>query len=322
MLLPRESPEPDDIEAKNFRAQLTDANSESASLREILPRIVPLEPMQLEDYTACIKEQLWRRDIGVQPDVKPTLTAPKPHVTIGWKPEVFKSRFKKAYKSLRASISPVVGYRNVAWPILTIEIGGDGGSLGVVGLRNLHNGTVMLSNLFELKQQCGDEAAFYDKVHVIGVELTAESVQFSCYWACGNDIGDVEYYGKRGQCWSLFDETRDSLRDTRRGTYNRVDWIRPRTLEWIVSDMAALEIMNEQILRAQITPAPILASPNGVNKRRRSEDGTITSQSSRSSSHISKVSKPRLIKRRERVSFPVYVAFCEGNIYDCTSAYP
>ena len=96
MLLPGKSPEPNDIEARNLRAQLTDANNESASLREILPRIVPLESMQLENDTACIKKQLWRRDICVQPVIKPTWTTPKPHVTIGWRPEVFESKFKKA----------------------------------------------------------------------------------------------------------------------------------------------------------------------------------------------------------------------------------
>ena len=30
MLLPRDSPEPDDLKAKTFRAQLTDANNESS----------------------------------------------------------------------------------------------------------------------------------------------------------------------------------------------------------------------------------------------------------------------------------------------------
>ncbi len=70
----------------------------------------------------------------------------------------------------------------------------------------------MLSNLFELKRKCGNEEAFFNKVHVIGVELTAESVQLSCYWSCRNNIGGVEYFGKRLQCWCLFDETGNSLR--------------------------------------------------------------------------------------------------------------
>ena len=48
MLLPRDSLEPDDLKAKDVRAQLTDANSESASLWEILPVIVAFESMQLE----------------------------------------------------------------------------------------------------------------------------------------------------------------------------------------------------------------------------------------------------------------------------------
>ena len=192
MLLPGNGSEPNDIEAENLRAQLDDANNESAVLKEILPRIVPLKLIQLKYDTACIKEQLWRREICVRPDMKPALTTPKPHLTIGWRPEAFESNFRKAYKSLKAFISPAAGYRNVAWPIFTIEIGGDGVTVGVVGLQNLHNGAVLLSNLFELKRLCGDEAAFVDKIHVIGVKLTAESIRLSCYWAFRNDLGGVE----------------------------------------------------------------------------------------------------------------------------------
>ena len=88
----------------------------------------------------------------------------------------------------------------------------------------------MLSNLFELKRKRGNEQAFFTKVHVIGVELTAESVQLSCYWARQNDIGIVEYFGKSLQCWSLFDATGDSLRNARRGIRNVVEWIKASDL--------------------------------------------------------------------------------------------
>lgn len=88
----------------------------------------------------------------------------------------------------------------MAWPIFTIEAKGDRGSLRVARLQNLHIGAVMLSNMFELKRKCGNEEAFFNKVHVIGIELTAESVQLSCYWACRNDLGVVEYFGKMLQC--------------------------------------------------------------------------------------------------------------------------
>ena len=222
MIRPRGSPRPDDIEAENFRAQLTDANNESASVKDILPRLVPLMSLQLEKDTAYVKDQLWHRDVALQPELKPTLTTPKPDVTIGWKPEVFKSRYKKAYKSLQAFISPIAGFRSVAWPILTIEARGDRWSMRVARLQNLHNGAIMLSNLFELKRKCGNEEDFFNKVHVIDVELTAESVQLSCYWSCRNNIGGVECFGKRLQCWSLFDETGDSLRNARRGIRNVV----------------------------------------------------------------------------------------------------
>ena len=300
MLQPRDSPGPDDIEAENFRAQLTNANNGSASVKDMIPQLVPLMSLQLEKDTAYVKDQLWRRDVALQPDLKPTLTTPKPDVTIGSSPEVFKSRYRKAYKSLQAIISPIAGFRSVAWPIITIEARGDGGSMRVARLQNLHNGAVMLSNLFELKRKCGNEEAFFNKVHVIGVELTAESVQLSCYWSCRNNIGGVEYFGKRLQCWSLFDETGDSLRDARRGIRNVVEWIMPRTLEWIQSDMAAFEIKNEQILHSQIAPARTLASPYGVNKRRRTKASVVKSQSSLATSHISKLCKSKLKKRARK----------------------
>ena len=299
MLRPRESPGPDDIEAETFRAQLTDANNESASVQDILPQLVPLMSLQSEKDTAYVKDQLWRRDIALQPELKPTLTTPKPDVTIGWKPQVFKSRYKKAYRSLQAFISPIAGFRSVAWPIFTIEAKGDKGSMRVARLQNLHNGAVMLSNLFELKQKCGNEEAFFNKVHVIGVELTAESVQLSCYWSCRNDLGGVEYFGKRLQCWSLFDETGDSLRNARRGIRNVLEWIRPRTLEWIEADMAAFEKENEHILLSRITPARTLASQCGVSKRRSTKASTNNSRISFSPSYLSKVSKTTPKKKKK-----------------------
>ena len=295
MLLPRESPGRDNKEAENIRAQLTDAHYESANVKDILRQLVPVRSMQLEKDTACVKDQLWRSEIALQPDIKPTLTTPKPTVTIGWKSQVFKSRFKEAYKSLQAFISPIAGFRSLAWPIITVEAREDGGSMRAARLQNLHNGAVMLSNLFELEQKCGNEEAFFNKVHVIGVELPAESVQLSCYWACRNDIGVVEYFGKRLQCWSLFDETGGSLRNAQRGICNVLEWIKPRTFEWIQSDMAAFEIKNEQILPPRITPAHTLASQYGVSKRRRTRVSTAKSQSSLSPSYISKLfrSNPR-----------------------------
>ena len=95
--------------------------------------------------------------------------------------------------------------------------------------------------------------------------------------------------------------TGDSLRDARRSIRNAVEWIQPRTLEWILSDMAALEIMNGKNLRSQITPASTPASQYGVNKRRRSNAGTVKSQSSLSPSHISISSKPRSTKRARKI---------------------
>ena len=300
MLQARKSPGPDHMEAEVFRAELNEVKNGSANVHDILPQLVPLSSLRVGKDTAFVKDQLWRRDIALQPKLQPTLTTPKPHVTIGWKPAVFKSRYKKAYKSLEAFVSPIAGFKSVAWPIFTIEVSGEGGSMRAARLQNLHNGAVMLSNLFELKRKCGNGEAFFNKVHVIGVELTAESVQLSCYWARRNDIGIVEYFGKSLQRWSLFDATGDSLRNARRSIRNVVGWIKPRTFEWIQSDMAAFEVKNEQILHPQISPARTLASQYGVNKRRRTKAGTARSQSSLSPSHISEFSKSNLKMRARK----------------------
>ena len=322
MLQPRESPGPDDIEAETFRAELDEAKNPSASVQDILLRLVSLSSLRLGKDTAFVKDQLWRRDIALQPDLQPTLTTPKPYVSIGWKPAVFKSRYKKAYRSLEAFISPIAGFKSVAWPIFTIGARGDGGSMRAARLQNLHNGAVMLSNLFELKRKCGNEEPVFNKVHVIGVELTAESVQLSCYWAYRNDIGIVEYFGKSLQSWSLFDATGESLRNARRGIRNVVEWIKPRIFEWIQSDMAAFEVKNEQILHRR-SPQLVLsrlsmASTSDAVRSPVLLDINLRFYQVRSRSYPSQNRR----RERERVSVQVQVAFSEGKICKITSAFP
>lgn len=86
-------------------------------------------------------------------ELKSGLTPPKLGLTIDWEPDVF-DKFPKAMASLDAFSCPVTSAEYIAWPFFTVEANGEKGSRREARLRNLHNGAVMLSNIYALKQRC------------------------------------------------------------------------------------------------------------------------------------------------------------------------
>jgi len=138
-------------------------------------------------------DQYWRRCLALDPVLKPSLSTPKPDVTIGWNSEVFP--FVRASKNLRAFQCPVASTNNISWPLFTVEVKGEGGSLRVAKLQNLHNAAIMLSNLRELMKAALKEADFFNKIHPISLQVTTETVQLSYYWAARSEDGQVSYYG-------------------------------------------------------------------------------------------------------------------------------
>ena len=142
----RSDPGPDDAEARRLRTLMANnANNEPAITLQILPTIVPVGALHVDEATYMVPHQQWSRKIMVEPKMKPVLTAVKPDLTIGWSRAVFSQR--KAMRYLGAHACPVVGHSNLAIPLFTVEAKGDGGILRVARSQNLHNGATMLSNL-------------------------------------------------------------------------------------------------------------------------------------------------------------------------------
>ena len=179
-LAPRDSPEPSEVSMEILRQDINDATTERATRDAILPKVIPVKALIISDTATSVPAAEWRSVLDT--DLKPSLTAPKPDRTIGWEYRVFNRDFTKACASLKTFMRPVIGAPSLQWPLFTVESRREEGSTRLTRLRNLHNGAVMLSNLYALKQKYGREETF-NKVHAMGVEVFDSCVQLSCYWA-------------------------------------------------------------------------------------------------------------------------------------------
>lgn len=99
----------------------------------------------------------------------------------------------------------------------------------------------MLSNFLSLRQFYKDEKEneFFNKVHVMSLELTAESIQLSCYWATRSEGSDIKYYGMKLRTWTPYES--DSYKEARRCTCNALDWVQAQAFDWISSAMKTLD---------------------------------------------------------------------------------
>ncbi|KAI4126370.1 MAG: hypothetical protein LQ347_005002 [Umbilicaria vellea] len=253
ILKSRDSPEPDETDARNFRKRIRKAPNEAAIVRTVKPKIVPDEQLADDDTASMATEQLWQRANLLCPDRKPVLSTPKPDTTIGWASGIFP--FPEATNLVRKAMYPLSKNLKLAWPLFTVEAKGDGGNLKVAKLQNLHNGALMLSNLLKLRRASGKEQDFFNKIHAMSLEFTSETVQLSCYWAIqdGNP-SEVRYYGMSIGSWSVVDPNGKGYRDARRCTHNALDWVKDQGLVWIKSDMKLLEEGHRTEPPPQMTP--------------------------------------------------------------------
>jgi len=259
----RDSPEPDDKMAALLRFVMHESRSESATVASILPKIIPLAEIESDMvYAHSTSEQLWRRKIMIEPDKHISVTTLNPDRAIGWKTQVFD--YPDALKVIEPWMCPVASNTDFAWPLFTIEVKGDKGNLKVARLQNLHNGATMLSNLIQLrklsKADLNDD--FFGKIHVMSLELSAESVQLSGYWAIRDASGGIKYYGMRIRTWTLYEGSH--YRKAHRGTRNALDWVKAQAFGWIHTAMRAFPS------RAAPTP-PSTQSDNSNGKRPRSD---------------------------------------------------
>ena len=264
ILAPRKGPGPDEAAAKILRKQISRLPNEAAVVQSILPKVVPLEEIMNETLLSTSPEQFWSRKCLIAPELKPTVATPKPDRTFGWSASVFR-QYKRAKTYLKLQMLPVAKNRELAWPLFTVEVKGDQGDMKIAKLQNLHNGAILLSNLLSLRQLSKQESAFYDKVHVMSLELTAESIQLSCYWAA-LEVGtkNTMFYGMRLRTWSVYET--DAYIEAWRCTRNALETVRNRALPWIRSDLAVVE----EMLTPKMPPAMPTPDQSKQIKRSRS----------------------------------------------------
>lgn len=166
-------------QAKLVRSLLPQIILKSDVVAQILPQIVSFEDLQKDGQKAIAVDQHWRRCLALNPDTPPSLSTPKPDLTIGWNSEIF--HFARASKSLRTFQCPLSTANHISWPLFTAEVTGEKGSLRAAKLQNLYNAAIMLSNLRELMKAALNEAEFFNKIHVMSLQLTTETVQLSYY---------------------------------------------------------------------------------------------------------------------------------------------
>ena len=232
LLAPRESPEPDEARIKGLQRAIDRAPTERTATGTVLRKVIPLDALCSNAFS--VPDMEWKS--GLDTEWKPSLTAPKPDMTIGSRSDVFSLDFPKACELLATYAFPRIGERDLAWPLFTIESGGENGSRRVARLHNLHNGSVMLSNLYALKQMCKREESFFDKVHAMAVEIFDGSIQLSCYWATRSEKGQVRYLGESIETWSLLESSGRSYREACRCIHNAIEWVQSEAQEWIRSD--------------------------------------------------------------------------------------
>ncbi len=255
--------EPPKGEADLVRYLLTRISGEADVVSQILPKCVPLEGLQLSDQVEIATDQFWRRCLALDPDLQPSLTTPKPDLTIGWKSALFP--FMRATKNLRAFQCPVVSTNKLSWPLFTAEVKGDGGSLRVAKLQNLHNAAIMLSNLRELMKAAAKEADFFNKIHLFSLQLTPESIQLSYYWATRSEDGLVSYYGNVLETWSPNNQRDGQYDKAHRCIHNAIELVRTNAYDTINSCMADVENLYAPKRMSQI-PSPRSMSGQRVRK--------------------------------------------------------
>lgn len=264
----RTTSEPGEGDAARLRILMRKAPNESATVQSILPKILPIEDLEVDKKSSTVPEQKWQRSIMIEPDSKPSLTTVKPDRTIGWSRRMFEYQYAMKYLGPRAC--PIAANQSLVWPLFTVEVKGDKGNLKVARLQNLHNAATMLSNLLYLKRFFPKEKqdGFFNKVHVMSLELTAESIQLSCYWATRGKGDNVNYYGMKLRTWTPYETS--SYREAHRCVLNALEYVKVRGYDWICSDMEQLEAT----LKPTSTPLRTQSHTGSNNaKRLRSNSG-------------------------------------------------
>ena len=286
---------PDDTAAMRLGKLIDKAHTQQATVQKILPKVIPLEELDFSDEFYTVPGQLWDRRIMVAPNAKPSLTAPKPDMTIGWSSNFFEHQL--AIDHLGASACPVAKDPRLAFPLFTVEVKGPGGTLKVAKLQNLHNGATMLSNLWHIRQFYDEEThdAFFNKVHALSLQLTHEVIQLSCYWATRKQDGNLKFYGTEVDIWPI--SKPEQYKKAYRYTCNALEWVRDQAYEWIFPALATLE---ESLITSVPMPPPTRLNRDKTANRITFSTSESVPASTSSKKRAKNSASPSSKKRRSR----------------------
>lgn len=239
----RASPQPSSTDHQGFRDRVNHAENgeESTIFDAVLPKFFK-ESWFDEPTIAWQKEHAWNTCIPLHPRLVPKLSPPKPDIAIGWSIESFESSYADLFY-LQGAATSMHGRSYSApsgemyWPMVTIEGKGAKGQIRIARLQNLHNASIMVNSILELKRNVskktkGNELeAFYGRALVFTVELTAELIQLNCHWAVEGNNGQTSYYGRTLDSWSLHSPKFEVFEDARRCVRNVVEWGRTQAFE-------------------------------------------------------------------------------------------
>ena len=105
----------------------------------------------------------------------------------------------------------------------------------------------------------------------MSLELTAETVHLSCYWA-RKENGEINYYGRLLYGWILSSD--EDYQKAHRYTRNALEWVREQAFEWLCPALSALE--DKLNTGSSLSRIPLTPPDQGSGKRPRS----MTSKSS------------------------------------------
>lgn len=250
----------------------------------LLPRLVPLTQFDTDTQKEYVVDKFWHHCLSVEPEKQPRLKIPKPDVTIGWSLEVFP--FPRAERFLNAFQFPVASSTDLSWPLFTIEAKGGGGRFRVAQLQNLYNASIMLSNLRELTKAAGREDEFFNKIHVMTLEVTTDIVQLSYYWATRSENGKVSYYGDYLESWALRNRRDTHFVEAYQCIHNAINLVTQNAFKLVYECMETVEKIHDVTNTINISPPRTLSKKSGVRKTRGKKASTSQSGTSVGASSI------------------------------------
>ena len=249
----KNSPKPSEGLADRVHSLLPDIRNEEDMRSKILMKFLPNDQLEADKATADTANNSWRKSYALDTEKIPNLSPAKPDMTIGWNSKEFP--FPRANESLRNIQCPVPSMETISWPLFTAEVKGEKGCLRVAKLQSLHNAALQLSHLYVLMKAASREEEFFDKIHVMSLQLTLDVIQLSYYWATRSEDGMIKYYGNVLKSWMLETQHVREFNQAYSCVHKAIELVRTRAFPTVYSCMEYIESQHAMTKMEQV-PSP------------------------------------------------------------------